>query len=442
MNELVVKVLQRNYITDIRNTILTIASFFLILDSTLTNATPTASSGCSFKDFTATASAQVQQIAACATAVGDVTIQGDSFGDIQLTGLEQFYGDLHVNNATKAVTVNAPTLQLVSGELEFNGNTILSSINLAQLTTVGSLNLNALPALEDLGLASGLTSAESVVISDTGLSSLSGIDVYQLQTFNVNNNGNIDSIDSGLREVTDTLDISYNAEKVDVSFPQLKSAKNIVLQSINSISAPNLTATNGSVAISSSSVEKIKFAQLTNIGSSLTINKNEDLTDLEFPKLTTIGGALNIADNDDLKSFSGFPELKSIGGSVNINGTFDNGTFESLTRIAGGFTLKTDGDLSCSAFNKLNSNGDVRGDKFQCEDRQTTSSSSSKKSGSSTATDSSSDETDSSSSGSSDSSSSGSSSSSSSSTRNAASSNTGKLASVVAAFAGVGIALF
>ena len=116
MNELVVKVLQRNYITDIRNTILTIASF-LILDSTLTNATPTASSGCSFKDFTATASAQVQQIAACATAVGDVTIQGDSFGDIQLTGLEQFYGDLHVNNATKAVTVNAPTLQLVSGEL-------------------------------------------------------------------------------------------------------------------------------------------------------------------------------------------------------------------------------------------------------------------------------------------------------------------------------------
>ena len=73
----------------------------------MTNATPTASSGCSFKDFTATASAQVQQIAACATAVGDVTIQGDSFGDIQLTGLEQFYGDLHVNNATKAVTVNA-----------------------------------------------------------------------------------------------------------------------------------------------------------------------------------------------------------------------------------------------------------------------------------------------------------------------------------------------
>ncbi|RCK60729.1 Cell wall protein ECM33 [Candida viswanathii] len=415
-------------------------------NSTLTNATPTVASGCSFSDFTATASAEVQRIAACETAVGDVTIQGTAFGTIELTGLEQFYGGLHINNATQATVVNAPTLQLVSGELEFNANTILSRLNLAQLTTVGSLNLNALPALEDVGLTAGLTSAESVIISDTGLSSLSGIDVYQLQVFNVNNNDNIDTIDSGLREVTDTLDISYNAEKVDVSFPQLSVAKNIVLQSINSISAPNLTATNGSLAVSSSSVEKIEFAKLTSIGNSLTINKNDDLTELDFPELTSIGGALNIADNDELKSFSGFPELKSIGGSVNINGTFDNGTFESLTRIAGGFTLKTDGDLSCSAFNRLNSNGDIRGDRFQCEDRQTTSSSSSSRSGSSTASgsDSDSSETDSSSSSgsSSGSSSSGSSSASSSSAGGAAGSHTGKLASVVAAFAGVGIALF
>lgn len=415
---------------------------FHYLDSTLTNATPTAKSGCSFDDFTATASAQVQQIAACATAVGDVVIQGTAFGTIELTGLEQFYGDLHIRNATQATTVNAPTLQLVSGELEFNANTILSTLNLAQLTTVGSLNLNALPALEDVGLTAGLTSAESVIISDTGLSSLTGIDVYQLQTFNVNNNDNIDSIDSGLREVTDTLDISYNAEKVDVSFPQLKTAKNIVLQSINSISAPNLTATNGSIAISSSSIEQIKFAQLTSIGSSLTINKNDDLTELDFPKLTTIGGALSIADNDELKSLDGFSELSSIGGAVNINGSFDNGTFESLTRVAGGFILKIDGDLSCSAFNKLNSNGDVKGDKFQCEDRQTTSSSSSKKSGSTTATDdSSSSETDSSS-GSSGSSESSTTKTSATSSKNGAAANSGKLASVVAAFAGVGIALF
>lgn len=65
-------------------------------------------------------------------------------------------------------------------------------------------------------MTAGITSAESVVISDTGLSSLTGINVFKLKVFNVNNNDNIDTIDSGLQEVTDTIDISYNAEKVDV----------------------------------------------------------------------------------------------------------------------------------------------------------------------------------------------------------------------------------
>lgn len=403
----------------------------------MTTATPSVKSDCSFKDFTATASNQVQQVAACATAVGDITIQGDSFGTVELTGLEQVYGSLHVKNATKATTVNAPTLQLVSGELEFNANTILSDLNLAQLTTVGSFSLNALPALEKTGLTAGITSAESVIISDTGLSSLTGINVYKLKVFNVNNNDNIDTIDSGLQEVTDTIDISYNAEKVDVILKQLSSAKNIVLQQVNSFSAPNLTVANGSFAVSSSSVEKVELAGLTSIGNSLTVNKNEDLTELDFPKLKSIGGALQISDNDELKSFAGFPKLETIGGSVNINGTFDNGTFESLKRVSGGFILKTDGKLSCSAFNKLNTNGDVKGDKFQCEDRQTTSSSSSKKSGSATET-SGSGETGSDSS----SSASGSSGSSSSSKKAGAASNNGKLASVVAAFAAVGVALF
>ncbi|EMG46879.1 GPI-anchored extracellular protein, putative [Candida maltosa Xu316] len=416
-----------------------IAGLASAANSTLTTATPDVTSHCSFSDFTATASNQVQSVAACETAVGDITIQGTAFGTVELTGLQQLYGSLHVLNATQATTVNAPTLQLVSGELEFNANTILSNLNLAQLTTVGSLTLNALPALDNTGLTAGLTSADSVVISDTGLSSLTGINVYQLKVFNVNNNDNIDTIDSGLREVTDTIDISYNAEKVDVILNQLTGAKNIVLQSINSFSAPNLTLANGSIAISSSSIEKVEFAELTSIGNSLTINKNEDLTELDFPQLKSIGGALQVSDNDELKSFAGFPKLQTIGGSVNINGTFDNGTFESLSRVAGGFILKTDGDLSCSAFNKLNTNGDIKGDKFQCEDKQTTSSSSSRKSNSDS-TDSS-DSTETGSNSGSSSTSSGSSSST-SSRRNGAASNTGKLASVVAGFAAVGVALF
>ncbi|KAI5961728.1 ECM33 [Candida margitis] len=408
-------------------------------NSTLTTATPSVSSDCSFSDFTATASSQVSQVAACETAVGNIVINGDAFGSVELTGLQQLYGDLAIRNVTKAQTVNAPTLQLVSGDLEVNACTVLSDLNLAQLTTVGTLELNALPALESTGLTAGLTSAESIIVSDTGLNHLTGINVYQLKVFNVNNNGDIDSIDSGLKEVTDTLDISYNADKVDVNLDELTSAKNIVLQQVNSFHAPNLTVANGSITVTSSSLEKLELAQLKSVGNAIAINKNDDLEELDFPKLTTIGGALQISDNEHLKSLDAFSEVTSIGGSVNINGSFDNGTFSSLTKVAGGFILKIDGDLSCSSFNKLNSNGDVKGDKFQCQDQQTTSSSSSKKSSSS------SDSSDSSDSGSSSSSSSGSSSSSSGSSsksNDATSSRVGLFATVVSACIAAGVALF
>ncbi|CAK9438657.1 uncharacterized protein LODBEIA_P28810 [Lodderomyces beijingensis] len=404
-------------------------------NSTLTNATPSVDSGCSFSSFTATAAGQLQSVAACETAVGDVVVYGDSFRSIELTGLKQLYGNLAIRNASQATVVNAPTLQLVSGQLEVSGGTILSNLNLAQLTTVGSLEFNALPALEHTGLTAGLTSADSIVISDTGLSQLTGINVYKLKVFNVNNNKDIDTIDSGLQEVTDTLDISYNAEKVDVILNQLKSANNIILQQINSFQAPNLTSTNGSIAISKSSIEKIELPKVESAGS-VVINQNDDLEEIDFSKLTSLSGALQISDNDNLKSLDGFNSLKTVGGTININGSFDNGTFDALSRVSGGFILKTDGQLSCSAFNKLNSNGDVRGDKFQCEDKVTTSSSSSAKSNSGSSSNSATG-------GSSQSSEGGSSSSgsSSSSRKSEGSSNVGKLASVVAAFAGIGFVL-
>lgn len=108
---------------------------------------------------------------------------------------------MHVFNATQAVQFNAATLELVSGELALSANTIMASLNLAQLTTVGSFSISALPALENIGLTTGITSAESVIISDTGLSSLQGINVVKLKTFDVNNNADIQTIDSGLQKL-------------------------------------------------------------------------------------------------------------------------------------------------------------------------------------------------------------------------------------------------
>lgn len=403
----------------------------------MTTATPSVTKACSFKDFTATKSADVQSVAACATAVGDITIEGDQFGTIELTGLEQLYGKLSVKNATQATSFNAPTLQLVSETFELNSLTILATANLAQLTTVGTLHFNALPALQQTGLSAGITSAEEIIISDTGLTSLSGINVYKLNTFDVNNNGDIESIDSGLQKVSDVLSISYNADKVDVVFDQLTEVNNLLVESINSLSTPNLTKISGSLSLTKNFIDKIEFKQLKTVGKSFTVSDNDDLEELDFPKLTSVGGAFKIIDNEGLTSFEGFPELETIGGSVVLQGAFDNGSFESLERVSGGFNLTSTGDLSCTEFTKLNKAGDIKGDKFYCKGASSTVSSSSSKKGNK---DGESEETDSSES--SDSSDSSDSSSASSTKDSGASAPAGTLAAVVAGFAAIGVALY
>lgn len=405
----------------------------------MTTATPSVTLACSFKDFTATASSQVASVAACATAVGDILISGDAFGAIDITGVKQIYGDLRINGTQQATSFNAPTLQLVSGQLEISDATILSNVNLAQLTTVGTLVYNALPALELTGLTSGVTSAESILFTNTGLTSLSGINVYKLTTFEVSNNADIALIDSGLESVTDTLAINYNSDKVEVYLDQLTSAQNVIFQKIASLSVGNLTAVNGSLSLQLNTFEDFEFPVLTSVGNSLSIEQNDDLTEFEFPVLKTIGGALSIQDNSDLESFSFFPNLTSVGGSITIDGDFNNGTLPKLNKVSGGFNLTTTGELSCDSFIKLNSNGDIKGDKFYCEGASSTVSSSSSKSGNANGE---STSTSGSSSGSSSSSSASSTSSSSSKSSGAAPVAAVKLVSVAVVFATVGAFLF
>ncbi|KAF5210326.1 putative trafficking protein particle complex subunit [Clavispora lusitaniae] len=410
-------------------------------NSSLTTATPSVNKACSFSDFTATTATQVSQIAACATAVGDITISGEGIGSVELNGVQAVYGSLLVNG-TKATVLDAPTLQLVAGDLTVSDSTILSTVNFAQLTTVGSLTFNALPALEKTGLTTGLTSAEEITIQNTGLTSLDGINVFELKTFDVNNNADIESIDSGLQSVTDFLSINYNADKVEVVLDKLTSANNVEFQHISSLSVANLTTVNGSLSLQSNTFESIEFPQLKSIGKSLSINKNDELEEFDFPKLTTVGGALNVQDNQKLDSFSGFPKVKQISGSVNLAGDFNNGTFPDLERVAGGFNLTSTGDLTCDSFVKLNKDGDIKGDKFYCEGASSTISSSSSKSGNANGSSTESSDSDSSS-GSNSSSSASSSSSSSSSKKSGAAPVAGvQLASFAVAFAGIGAFLY
>lgn len=245
------------------------------------------------------------------------------------------------------------------------------------------MTYNALPSLQDTGLTTGVSSAEKIIFANTGLTSLTGVNVNSLLVFDVNNNQDINNITSSLLSVTGTLSINYNSAKVAVALDLLALAKDVSFQSIGSLSAQNLTMVNGSLSFDSNSFSSFALNALTRIGDSLSIDKNDQLTSFNFSSLGYIGGALNIIQNSNLNDFSFFPNLTTIGGSVNLVGPFDNGTFPQLTKVAGGFNLTSTGKLSCAAFVKLNSNGGVKGDQFYCQGASSTVSSSSSKAGNS-----------------------------------------------------------
>lgn len=309
--------------------------------------------------------------------MGKVKIAGSGYSNVDLSNVQAFYGDLTMNG-TDVVSFVAPNLQLVSGDFELTFNHLLQTLNLAQLATVNAFTLTALPALTNVGLTSGITTAQLIVISDTGLNSLDGINVFSLKVFNVNNNGAIATINSGLQKVTDQLIITDNGKDAVVTMNKLTAVNDLTLGKVSNFTVGNLTSINGSIAISQSYMQSIDLSQIKAINNSLTIYSNDNLNSLNFSSLQSLGGALQISENPQLKSFQGsFASLKTVGGAVLINGTFDNGTFESLQNVAGGFSfISTDGDLSCDEFNKLNKNGDIKGNSYICSGAGTASSSS------------------------------------------------------------------
>lgn len=327
-------------------------------------------SGCSFSDFTATKSGDIQSVDACETVAGSITLKGSELGDVNLNGIKEVYGDLALKEANSTRTFNAPSLQLVSGKLELTTDVALEHVNLAQLTTVGTLNCEALPKVEHLGLSSGITSAESVQISDTGLSSLDGINVYKLKNFDVNNNAQIKKIDAGLKKVTESLYIGFNAKKVEVEMDDLKEASNLTFSSVSSLSVANLTNISGSFTWTNSSAEQLRLDSVEVIKQDLTINNNEDLEEVELPKLEKIGGGLTILKNDHLDSID-LGKLKKVGGAVDVKGDFSNATIDKLEEVDGTFTFDTEGEFDCDSLSSL----DVKAGKKSCHGKKSSSSS-------------------------------------------------------------------
>ncbi|EFX01063.1 GPI-anchored cell wall organization protein ecm33 [Grosmannia clavigera kw1407] len=328
-----------------------------------------AAANCTQTTFTINSQADFDEISSCTTLTGDVTIGTSTDVSIDLSGPKAIKGDLTLLNNKLISTLKSSSLQSVSGAFHLQNLTTLSTLSFTTLTSVGSINWVSLNAIDVLTFTAGVTKAASVVISDTFLSSLDGLDVASASTIDINNNRRLIKYTSSLGNLTDLLNINANGLNLEVSFPNLIWIANMTVSNVSSFSVPSLATVNGSIRFDSNFFTSFSAPNLTSTQTGdVSFISNADLANISMPLLKSIAGGLQIANNTALQNVTGFAALKTVGGAVKLRGNFTEVELPSLADVKGAFNVESTGDItsSCAVFKKLapssaGGNGDIQG---------------------------------------------------------------------------------
>lgn len=210
--------------------------------------------------------------------------------------------------------------------------TILSTLSFPSLTSVKSIQWAHLTALQELTFTTGVTTADSIMITDTQLNTLDGINLQTVESIDINNNPYLHVIATHIANVTSSLNINANAQDLKVSLPNLIFAYNMTLRNISSISVPSLQSVNGTLGFYGNYLTEIMTPNLTSVGGDVAIVGNAELTNISMPVLTTVGGGVTIANNSALMTIDGFSSLKTTG-AINMSGNFTRQVQENRHQI-------------------------------------------------------------------------------------------------------------
>lgn len=275
---------------------------------------------CSQATFTINTAADATALSQCSTIDGNVQL-GTSITSVELSGPETISGDLRIANGY-TISLQSITIKTISGTLSISNATALSTLSLGSLTSVGSLEIQDAPALSELGFDSGITSAETVHIEDTFLSSLDGLSLTQVVDFNLTNNMRLVSADLPLVNVSGTLSLIDNGLSFKVDLPDLVSVNNFYISNITQISLPALQTISGVTRIDTNYFESISAPVLQTCGNGLSIINNAELNSIVLDQLSSVTGSLLIANNSELNSINGLDGLKTISENVELRGNF------------------------------------------------------------------------------------------------------------------------
>ena len=301
----------------------------------MTSTDVIATAQCSNKaTFTITKTADAEQITDCPTYSGSIAIQGDltdqpgqdGHNSLSVGGrLEEITGNITIDNAVNLASVEFGSLKNLTG-LQLGSLTVLSSLSMPKIESISKINLTALPQLQELSFGNdGVTEASSVLITNTGLSSLQGLDQLEsVDDFNVNNNRALQNISLNVANIKNAINLAANAEYQDgltASFPLLETAKNMTFRNCSSVSLPSLTNVTQYIGFYGNTIESFAAPNLTTTGGVVFVD-NTALTNISLPELASINGSFQIANNTLLKKIDGVQKLSLVVASIDLNGNF------------------------------------------------------------------------------------------------------------------------
>jgi hypothetical protein len=229
-------------------------------------------------------------------------------------------------NASGLITLSSSTLGSIGGLFDLATLTTLSTLQMTALTSVSNISWITLPALGSLSMTAVISEADSVVISDTFLTTLEGINLMSVGTLDINNNARLKTFSTQIANVTNSLSLAANGKSLAVSLPNLIWANDLAFRDVANVSFPSLAKVNNSLELIENYFTTVSAPNLTTVGNTgttvgaLAIVNNPSLTNISIPKLVSVGGAFQIANNSDLSSALSFPDLTTVGGAIDFTG--------------------------------------------------------------------------------------------------------------------------
>ncbi|RAH46819.1 GPI-anchored protein Ecm33 [Aspergillus aculeatinus CBS 121060] len=319
-----------------------------------------ASCGSSGSTIKIASQSDADSYATCTKLTGDVEISESFSGDLSINGPYEITGGLSSDGASNLTSLTSTSLATIGDTFKLNGLTTLTTLSLTNLSSVGAISWTALPELQSLDFTKGVSEAGDVEITNTGLTSLDGISLKSVGTFDITENTNLKTVNvNDLTNATGLINFAGNLDSLQIILPNLAGGTNMTFRNVSAVSIPSLKELSGQLGFWGNSFSNFSAANLTSTGD-LVFDDNSDLTNISMPVLKTVNGGFQIARNDKLEEIS-FPDLETVTGAIDFSGEFNSVSLPALEEVKGGFNVQSTGNLTCSTFEKMHSNNVIRG---------------------------------------------------------------------------------